>query len=369
MNLSNFLQPMKSWKTDSTIQFCLGADVGASGARFRFISFLDPTKFIELNKIPLSSASDFYGAIDTIASEIKDNFPEAICKGSAFAIAGLRSKDSVCLHNWMGHDRTIYHSKINRFLNPVKHSLILNDLEAGAYGIVSSNKQGLCGPYFKKLFGPENSSIISTSANTAILGMGSGLGAAIITNNKTTNSPIVVSTEMGYLQVPSSSINNPTHRLDNSIVKFASDYYYQGMYSPAFEDLASGRGLVIDYLFFGGKSNVDSSEISELAKSGDASAKMAMKQHYIYFTRCAKQLAATMRCETVLMALVNQARNKWFVEEIAEDMEHEFKQYTRPELVNCVSLYTQVKEFNFNLLGTSYMANIVSNGEIHLKQI
>ncbi|KAH0786301.1 Glucokinase 1 [Histomonas meleagridis] len=366
MNLSSTLAPMKAWKTDTKIPFCLGADVGASGARFRFTNFFDPTKFIELNKIPLSSASDFYGAIDTIRKEIKDNLPEAICRGAAYAIAGLRGKGSVCLNNWMGHDRTIYHSKINTFLSPINHSLIINDLEAGAYGIVSSSKQGNYSSYFKKLFGPENSSLISTTANTAILGMGSGLGAALITNNKATNSPIVVSTEMGYLQIPTSGVNNQTHLLDDAIVRFASNHYYQGVYSPGFEDLASGRGLIVDYLFFGGKPNVDSTEISELAKGGDTSAKMAMKQHYLYFTRCAKQFAVTMKCGSILMALVNQVKNKWIIEEIAEEMEQEFKRYSRPELVNEVSLYTQIKECNFNLIGASYMAHLAANGCTHL---
>lgn len=362
------ISKMKSWRTGKYLFYCLGADVGGSGIRFRISNFNDETQFVEHTHIGANCAADIYQAVDSLDHCIKVLHPNSYCRGSAFAIAGLRkSKNSVCLFNWPGPDsnRTIDVSKFPKTLYPDHHSILLNDLEAGAYGIISCSKQGLTNQYFEKLWGPNKPLMAST--NTIVMAMGSGLGAALITHERIRHAPIVIPTEMGYLQASIGGDKYPFIKTERDVINSTANYYYKGVQMPVYEDLASGRGIVVCYNHLLKKNNlsqqknITASKITDLAKNGDKIALEAMKYHYIFFIRCAKAAASSLKCESVVMALSNQVSNRWFVKSIIPQMKAEFTNFTRPEWIERIAVWSQKKDLNFNNLGTSYVAKFVAD--------
>ena len=196
------------------------------------------------------------------------------------------------------------------------------------------------------------------------MGLGSVLWAAVINFDRITKKPLVISSEMGYMLVSLFPKKNDMFDQDKKIIDFASNHYYNGMESPGYEDIASGRGLTVTYQYISGRKDIKAEEISELAKQGDKDAFEAMKLNYIYYTRCAKQLSMGMRCDSILMSLSNQVKNRWLIEMIVSNMEKEFNNYTRPNWIENVSVFSQIEDYNFYLAGTSYMAHYAANNKI-----
>ena len=358
---------MHSWKTGGQVKFCLGADVGGSGIRFCVSNFNDSKQKIEPGHVKTKNVHEFYKAIDELDAAIQQTVPGAKCLGSSFACAGLRKGDTVQVMNWSGSaaDQTIQIPKINKSLFPTKHSVMLNDLEAGAYGIVSLSQSNEADNYFTKLWGPKGGSVVAKNGHTIVLAMGSGLGAALIHQDTWTNTSVVIPTETGFLLASPRGEEHKTYKEDVGNINYVSDHYYKGMHAPCFEDLASGRGLVIDYDYLVGKpTGVTAVDIVNRAKKGDVKAKMAMKNHYIYFLRAAKQVAYGMFCKSVVMALSNQVANKWLIEEVAKSMESEFKDTTAWKATQEISVYSQTTDVNVNMIGTNYMAHFAARNEV-----
>ena len=364
----DLLFPLKRWKRGNSVGFCLGVDIGASGIRFQLSNPSDSNQIINHPHIGAHSANEIYKILNKLEKSINSISPQSKCFGSSFAIAGLRIGTTICPNNWPGPDsiRTIKTSLFSKKLYPPGRSILLNDLEAGAYGLYSASKNNKLNDYFELLWG-KNGSLIS-STKTAIMAMGCGLGAALLINQKFIKNPVVVSTEAGYLQTSTVLKKHEFFPIESKLVQYVSDYYHNGELVPVYEDFSSGRGLCISYQFFKGTklnnlNNLEipnAAEIADLAKKGDEIAQKAMKHHYLLFTRCAKSLALTFQCESIVMALSNQVRNHWFVNQIKEDMKKEFYDSTRPKWLENTRVFSQKKDLNFNLLGTTYMANIAS---------
>jgi len=369
---TEFLAPIRGWKKNGQFGFCIGADIGASGIRFQLSNPSNMEDIINHPHIKASSAQNVYQALENLESSLNRVVPGAKCFGSAFAIAGLRIGTDVCPNNWPGPDsaRTIKTSLFTKSLYPPNRSILLNDLEAGAYGLVAASNNGKIGSYFQQLWGKKGPVI--ADSRTAIMAMGCGLGTAIIVNNENMKIPAVLSTEAGYLQANSVLNNHQNQSVEKNLVQFMSDYYYNGFLMPGYEDFSSGRGLCVTYQYLSGNiassvskncqaNHPNAAEIAEMAKNGDRIAIESMKTHYLLFTRCAKAIATTMQCESVVMALSNQVSNNWFVNTIIEDMKKEFFDTTKPEWLNRTRVYSQKKDLNFNMIGTTYMAHYYSN--------
>jgi glucokinase len=102
--------------------------------------------------------------------------------------------------------------------------------------------------------------------------------------------------------------------------------------------------------------------IATNAKNGsDKNARLALLWHYKMFLRGAKAIATAMCCDSVVLALDNQVKNSWFVNEISEDLKDEFYDFIRPEWMKGIRVYAQKKILNFNVIGTDYMAHRLAN--------
>ena len=379
----SLLSTMKKWKVGNHIKYCLGADVGGSGIRFILSNYHNENQFIEHEHIKAKNSNDIYQAVNSLNTTIQKLHSKSQCCGSTFAIAGLRkSKDTVSLLNWPGPDsnRTIDVRKFPKTIYPEHHSILLNDLEACVYGIIYYNNQKKSHEYFEKLWGPSNSLISKT--NTAVLAMGTGLGGALITHDSISQRSFAVPTEMGFLQAIQEGDNYPGIEEERKIIQYTSNHLYGGKHMPIYENLASGRGMVITYQYLLqnqknskaiqnniqnhsiNQKTITALDITNLAKNGDKIALEAMKRHYLFFTRCAKAFASSLKCESVIMALSNQVTNRWFVHTIIPEMELEFKNFTKPDWMKNISVWAQKKDINFNLLGTSYISKMIADTNI-----
>lgn len=358
--ISQMLQPLKSWVKDGKLSFCLGADVGGSGIRFCISNFHDRQQTIEPGHIKTKNVYEFYKAITDMGNSIRSIVPNAKCVGASFACAGLRKGNTIHVMNWKGSakDQTINIPEIDHTMFPPDHSVMLNDLEAGAYGVVSLSETKEARNYFTKLWGPKGGQVVSKSGNTIVLAMGSGLGAALVYNDIWTNTSVVIPTESGFLLAAARGVNHPTYKDDVANINYVSDHYYKGLHSPCFEDLASGRGLPLDYDYLvGHPTGKDALQIVNAAKAGDEKAKLAMQNHYKYFLRVAKSVGAGMHCSSIVMAQSNQVSNKWLIEQIIPALEAEFKDTSEWRAISDISVYSQTKDINVNMIGTNYMAH------------
>jgi glucokinase len=165
------------------------------------------------------------------------------------AVAGPIVHGRVVLTNWRGDvaDRTIVVSELPQRLRPKDCTVLLNDLEAGAYGVLAASLQGSIGNVFEQMWpdvatrGP-----IVSDHGTAVCAMGSGFGVALIVKSGMLAVPLVLPTECGHIEVAPNCDEHPEHDL----LQHISNYYYNGTQQPEYEDLGSGRGLPLVYQLF-----------------------------------------------------------------------------------------------------------------------
>jgi glucokinase len=153
--------------------------------------------------------------------------------------------------------------------------------------------------------------------------------------------------------------------LEHELIQHLSNHYYEGIHTPEYEDIASGRGLCLAYQFFKKKQDkqfvplerLNAAEIAELARQGNKTAKDALLWHYRLFIRGAKAIGTSLCCDSLVLALDNQVKNAWFVGAVSEKLREEFNEFTRPDWIEGIRVYSQKQVLNFNILGTEYMAH------------
>jgi glucokinase len=272
-------------------------------------------------------------------------------------MAGMRRGNTVEVANWPDISRTVDFDQIPPDACPAKCSILLNDLEACCHGIVSSHEQGDLERYFEQLCGPSRRNVLS-AGHTAVLAVGSGLGAAVIVRGL--GRPIVLPTEMGWCLAAGVGPKHPRHGEVTGLLEFASKAY-KGLSSPIYEDMASGHGLILDYEFLTGRREADAKDIVRRTIQGDASCHKAMTMNYRWFTKCAQQLAIGMGCDSILMALADQVANRWFIQKIKGKLQQQLNDGTRPDWTRRMGLFGQIQDCNFNLSGATYIANRVAH--------
>jgi glucokinase len=367
----SLLRPVQAWKQGSKPQFCLGCDVGGSGLRIRLSNYFNVEQFIDIPHVKAQSTKEALDALNQVNSTIQKVAPGAECMGSAIAVAGPISNNTVTFTNWPGKAelRTVSLEQLPRQLFPTGRSLFLNDLEAGAYGVIATEKQGKLESLFEQMW-PDvalKGKLVS-DGRTAVLAMGSGLGVALIVKTPLLKKPLVLPTELGHLQIPTVCRNHRNAMQESQMIQYISDHYYNGRQMPEFEDIASGRGLCLVYQYLYDKfhqvkiplDQIDAGDIAQKARQGDKIAREALMNHYIMFMRAAKAVATTLSCDSVLMALDNQVKNIWFVRSANQELKDELYTFIRPDWLKNIRVYTQTKVLNFNILGTDYMAHQIA---------
>ena len=230
LKLSLF-DPLKKWTCNGKLGYCVAADVGASGMRLRFCNPENITDFFDLPHAKANCAQDLYNELSIVEKFIQKSSPKAQCFGSAFAIPGIRKGTEITPYNWPEPNsrRTIKTDLFPQRVFPNGHKIILNDLEAGAYGLYQMNQVGNPKKYFRKLYGDDGP--IIGRMRTAVMALGSGLGTAILASDPIYKQPIVISTELGYLQVATVLKNHEKYKEEQKLV---TDGIYRYIRHPSY---------------------------------------------------------------------------------------------------------------------------------------
>lgn len=194
---------------------------------------------------------------------------------------------------------------------------------------------------------------------------------ALILKSQLLRDPLVLGTELGHVQIPAVLEKDPEYADEHSLLQFISDKLYGGVQMPEYEDIASGRGIVVAFEHAVKKAGGElpegartAADIAKLAKDGNEAAKQAIFLAHKYFVRSAKSIATSLSCDSILLALDNQVKDLKLVLEYAEKLNTEFHTWLRPSWVEGVRVYTQKESLNFNILGTDYMAHRLANNRI-----
>jgi glucokinase len=365
MDLEASVSPVQTWTKQDVVKLCVAVDIGGSGLRIRLSNVLVPTEVVDLGHVKAASISEVYSILGSIEQAISAIAPGFQSKGAAIAVAGPITNGEAIVTNWPVDisGRMIRLSDLPQVLFPETAAVLLNAFEAGAYGIFVMGEQHGLDPLFAQLWadvaprGP-----ILSNSRTAVLVMGSGLEVALIVQSPLLKHPLVVPTEFGHQQIPLVMDKNPGKAEEWELTQFISDFYYKGAKTPEYEDILSGRGLRLAYQFFAKKAtgeivNSDAAEIAHKAQEGDPVARQALTWHYKLFIRSAKDVAIAFTCDSVVLVLDDQIKNWWFVQQVADMLKDEFYSYTHPDWLNGIRVYVQTQFFNFNILGTDYIAH------------
>jgi glucokinase len=371
MIVAEQLTPLKTWTKHDVLKVCLGVDIGGSGLRIRVSNVLSDLEIVDLDHVRAKSTADVIAILNELTTHIDAVSPGFICAGAALAVAGPITGNRVVLTNWPGEvsERTIIISDLPQRVCPSATTVLLNDLEAGAYGVLAASEQNRLGAVFEQMWpdvappGP-----IVSDRRTAVLAMGSGFGVALIVKSGLLNVPLVLGTELGHVQIPQNCDTHPDYQLEHDLIQHVSNNYYGGSQQPEYEDIASGRGLQLAYQYFALKEkgetvpldSIDPGVVAANAQTGDPVSRLALTWHYKLFIRSAKSCATSLCCDSVVLALDNQVKNAWFVSQISELLKEEFYHFIRPDWMEGIRVYAQVKLLNFNVLGTDYMARRLS---------
>lgn len=364
----SFFNPLSKWKTKGKLDLTVGCDVGGSGFRIRLSNALNSSQYIDVPHFKAQNTVECLAALKHIEHAASQVIPDFQVKASAMAVAGPIDNKTVVMTNWKGSPevRTLSLTSLPSKLFPRDKSVFLNDLQAGAYGIIAAQIKDTLKDHFEALWptscpqGP-----IVSKTRTAVLAAGSGLGIGIIEKTPMMNLPYVIATELGHLQIPMIRGKSPKYESEFNLIQFISDEMYEGKQAPEFEDIASGRGLSLVYQYYvlketGTKiaqAQINSSEVASKAEKGDKIALQSMLTHYQFLLRAAKSVATSLSCDSVLLALDNQVKNDWFVQKTKDELHSEFYNFIRPDWMKNIRVYTQTKNQNFNLLGTGLLAD------------
>lgn len=365
---ASILNPIKAWKSGGKTKICVGVDLGGSGLRARISSVENKNQYVDIPHIPAKSTKSLVDSLTNIQNLLKKTEPTVESHGAAIAVAGPIKNGTVVLTNWPGSPelRTLSLSHLPQLIFPQNKSVFLNDLEAGAYGIVAADEQKIIEPLFTQLWKDvAPSGPVVSDSRTAVMALGSGLGAALIVNNPLSNERFVLPCELGHVQVPVVGRDDPGSQEEYDLVHHVSKFYYGGKQAPEFEDLSSGRGIKLCYQHFLQKyehvnknvDDIDSGDVAVLANKGNKAAKAALLWCYKLYLRLGKMIGTSLQCDSIVMALDNQVKNAAFVDSISDELKEEFYNFIRPDWMKGIRVYSQTKVLNFNILGCDYVAH------------
>lgn len=360
-----------SWQNPKkVIQACVSVDIGSSSVRLRLHNAHNLDHFIDYPVQKSNSYPQTLNILENITQQITAFAPNFEAKAAVIAAAGAVDENStqVLVNNWLGKKKTLSVEDLPRTLFPKSATYILNDIEAGAHGILSAEKNGYISSFFSPLWTNSPTGPVVSETRTALIAPRTGVGCAVICRHPDIRSDIVISSQFSHLQIPRVNSQHEDFALEKDLVQYLSDFRYDGNVSPEYEDLAGGRGIPLLYQYFYLKENkfkipldeIDAADIAQQAKNGDKLCRRALFYHYKFFFRLAQNITVGLKCDSILFGLNNIVQNNWFVQSVLDDMKKEFYDYCRPDWIANVRVFHQTDFTNFNLTGTtSVLKNVM----------
>jgi len=276
-------------------------------------------------------------------------------------------KNTVVITNWPeSHERTIDIRKLDERVCPRGKTSLLNDLEACCHGISALSAAGQLGNYFELLDDPAKPVPASLQPRKhLVMAMGTGLGVGVLLDNPKTNFS-VLPMEIGHTIVTHFGETHKEHDSDEKFLTWLGKKVYNGLHSPEFEDICSGRGLAWAYEFLTGGTVAQPKDIAQGAMKGDKNAEKAMLLHYRFLLRVAQNTCVGIQTKGVILCGDNQVHNYAFVRAHAADLMEEFLHHPKQNgpaghhWLDAIPIFIQKVSVNANMIGCVCVADTVA---------
>lgn len=345
---------------------CLIADVGATHCRLGLRPVGPSVLALRFVKVEVNSVKSFHDASTKFAARLGKDVTTRIVTACVsipgpITHAGARGGP---ISNFSGptpQEKVVLLEALPSVLFPKGRTTLLNDLEAGSYGIIALHHGGAFDQYFTQMWkgnegedkGNDRASL--GEAHSVLLAPGTGLGTSVVLYDRLERRHHVMPLEFGHTSVQSCS-----HR---DILRSYRRKLARGHFEVEYDDLCSGRGLEFLYRRIKGidakAASPTAGQVCSLASQGDRDALMTMRLYYTFLMRLASQLAMGICPRQIILLGDNMVKNEFYFNTDAVDAMHRtFRDHSMERLnfMSRVGAVRQTKFLNINLTGCAYVA-------------
>ncbi|KAJ9458876.1 hypothetical protein DIPPA_70118 [Diplonema papillatum] len=302
-------------------------------------------------------------ALFALLNEANTAFKKAgiVVLAAGVAGPGPRSPDGTRLgpfSNYTSEDQHLYRDELPSTLCPKGKTVLLNDLEAAAYGVAGVAGGNSYSSYFSKMWGT-NTAFDLRNGPCLVVAPGTGLGCGLIYMSES-GKPSVMCLEFGHSSLAADAG-------DEAWLRQLATKVYTKPLPVEWEDVVSGRGLVacwyrcaLDAKLIDASSVTDAGQVAQRALDGCPVAGKAMWLHYKYALAFASDLVMGFVCGSVVFTGDNIVNNQFYLgkSDVVSDLQNEFMSHTsaRFGFHQKVSVYRQTQSVNLNLEGAFFKA-------------
>jgi len=359
------LETLKTWVKENKV-FVFGIDIGATNTRIGVTHLGQAAAdYIILCTLVADDVSKLAAAIAVVGAQLP---APALACGIDAAGPVSEDKTTVVITNWPeSHDRTIDILKLDERVCPRGKTILLNDLEACCYGISALSIAEQLDRYFELLEDPKKP--VPTRLQPRkhlVMAMGTGLGVGVLLDTpetKKTNQFTVLPMEIGHTIITHFGETHKNYASDEKFLLWLGKKVYNGVHSPEFEDICSGRGLAWAYEFLTGGKVCAPKDIAQGAMKVDKEAENAMLLHYRFLLRVAQNTCVGVQTKGVILCGDNQVLNHAFVRAHAADLIEEFMHHPKQNgpaghhWLESIPIFIQKASVNANMIGCICVAD------------
>ena len=387
---------LESGANDKPLKYFVGMDIGGTNTRVS-VARDGVREQVALLKIASSSLPE-------ILSSLRDILPDVLlvtngltATRASVAVAGPIESDglSVVLTNFPGKD-LLKVSDLPTGLFPTGQTSLCNDLEAAAYGILSLGAEQHIPDFFRPLYQSALGQEALQPHNYLVVAAGTGLGVAMLYYNRRSSGHMVVPLEAGHcLSAVQGSMDLAAffaeHGLHDTTIPIANSAFdavsfitaiqmrlhaQAPVWSVEYEDIASGRGVVLAFQLLGGDPSLTAGDIAKNAAEfvgnpeeeaeGEGGGKDALRCaqalfiHYMWVWNAIQNMCIPLQCKGVIFCGDNQVSNDAFFTAYQQAWRQQFLSHPKKDWLEPVLLdvLVQTKPVNMNVRGALYLAEL-----------
>lgn len=330
------------------------ADVGASYTRLAVLTEFKRGGTVVFAKQRVGSVGELVAALTRLEEMLgPDCYPRVA--GAGIDVPGPVADNAAVIANFRAETtegRTLRIDALPKRIFPPTRTVIMNDLESAATGLVGLNSVGDL-DVFSYLWGDQKVAGAPLRqlprANVFIVAPGTGLGCALLHWDFRRERFSVLPLEFGHTNVP---------LIDD--VDLLKAYEKELGFTPEFDDVCSGRGLEFAYRFVAKGEKLSAGAISSAARDGDARAKNAMATYYRFVMHFSSQMVMGFQPKLVVLCGDNFVENKFYFDDAANvaAMRQRLLQHSMERLgfMSRAGVVLQTQRSNLNLIGCVYGA-------------